>query len=53
MPKNNQPKISKLVAKFPFGIGQIEWEPNDTERKAAWSLLVELVTRVTLQPLET
>lgn len=53
MPKNNQPKISKLVAKFSFGIGQIEWEPNDTERKAAWSLLVELVTRVTLQPLET
>jgi hypothetical protein len=27
------------------------WEPNDTERRAAWELYVELVTRVTVVPL--
>ncbi len=28
------------------------WEPNDTERRAAWELYVELVTRVATVPLE-
>jgi hypothetical protein len=28
-----------------------EWEPNDTERAAAWELYVELVTRVSTVPL--
>jgi hypothetical protein len=27
------------------------WEPNDEERKAAWEIYVELVTRVTVVPL--
>lgn len=27
------------------------WEPNDTERRAAWELYVELVTRVSVVPL--
>ncbi|GAA1933949.1 hypothetical protein [Streptantibioticus ferralitis] len=27
------------------------WEPNDAERKAAWELYVELVTRVSVVPL--
>ncbi len=51
MPKHT--KLKKVSLNLPFGIGRIELEPNDTERKTAWSLLVELVTRVTLQPLET
>jgi hypothetical protein len=29
-----------------------EWEPNDTERAAAWELYVELITRVTTVPLK-
>ncbi len=35
---------------LPFGIGQIsgEWEPDDTERQAAWEMYVELITRVAL-----
>ena len=53
MPKHNQSKLKKISINLPFGIGGTEWEPDDTERKAAWSLLVELVTRVTIQPLET
>jgi hypothetical protein len=28
-----------------------EWEPNDTERAAAWELYVELITRVSVVPL--
>lgn len=27
------------------------WEPNDTERRAAWELYVELITRVAVVPL--
>lgn len=27
------------------------WEPNDTERRAAWELYVELITRVSVVPL--
>jgi len=27
------------------------WEPNDDERKAAWELYVELVTRISVVPL--
>ncbi|MCJ8279333.1 MAG: hypothetical protein MJK14_05190 [Rivularia sp. ALOHA_DT_140] len=38
---------------MPFGIGGTEWEPDDTEKRAAWSLFVELVTRITIQPLES
>jgi hypothetical protein len=37
---------------LPFGIGGVEWEPDRTEREAAWSLYVELVTRIAVQPLE-
>ncbi|MFF8942542.1 hypothetical protein ACF1A5_09750 [Streptomyces sp. NPDC014864] len=29
------------------------WEPNDAERRAAWELYVELVTRVSVVPLRT
>lgn len=29
-----------------------EWEPNDTERAAAWELYIELVTRISVVPLD-
>ncbi|MGB5756691.1 MAG: hypothetical protein WBM50_07230 [Acidimicrobiales bacterium] len=45
-------KINKFTAKIglPFGLGEIggEWEPGDAERKAAWEMYVELITRVTV-----
>jgi hypothetical protein len=39
---------------LPFGLGGVEqtWEPDDNERKAAWELYVELVTRIATVPLE-
>ncbi len=52
MPKQDSTKLTKVSVNLPFGIGGTEWEPDDTERKAAWSLFIELVTRVTIQPLE-
>jgi hypothetical protein len=52
MPKYEQPKLTKISVNLPFGIGGTEWEPDETEKKAAWSLFVELVTRISIQPLE-
>ncbi|MGD1910980.1 MAG: hypothetical protein ACFB2X_09040 [Rivularia sp. (in: cyanobacteria)] len=45
-------KLTKVSLNLPFGIGGTEWEPDDTEKRAAWSLFIELVTRVSIQPLE-
>jgi hypothetical protein len=39
----------KLDLKF-LSIGGT-WEPNDAERKAAWELYVELITRISVVPL--
>ena len=42
--------LKKLQLNLPFGLGGLEFAPNDAERKAAWSLYVELTTRVATQP---
>ncbi len=44
--------LKKVSVSLPFGIGSAEWETDPAERKAAWSLYVELVTRIAVQPLE-
>ena len=45
-------KMSRFTFKIglPFGVGEIggEWEPDEAERKAAWDMYVELITRVTV-----
>jgi len=43
-------KAKALKLGLPFGLGEIEFEANEVEQRAAWSLYVELVTRVTIQP---
>ncbi len=43
-------ELKKLNLRLPFGLGGIELAPNDSERQAAWSLYVELTTRVAVQP---
>lgn len=45
-------KLSKASVNLPFGLGSAEWEPSTEEKHAAWSLYVELVTRVAIEPLE-
>ncbi|MDZ7960725.1 MAG: hypothetical protein RMY34_23060 [Aulosira sp. DedQUE10] len=53
MPKHDGAKLKKVAVSLPFGIGSAEWEADPTERRAAWSLYVELVTRIAVQPLES
>ncbi|MEM6404077.1 MAG: hypothetical protein AAF757_28280 [Cyanobacteria bacterium P01_D01_bin.116] len=53
MLKQDSKKLTKVSVNLPFGIGGTEWGLNDTERKAAWSLFIELVTRISIQPLES
>lgn len=48
----NSAFLKKVSVSLPFGIGSAEWEADPAERKAAWSLYVELVTRIAVQPLE-
>jgi len=52
MANQDPAKLKKVSVNLPFGIGGAEWEADVTERKAAWSLYVELVTRITIQSLE-
>lgn len=53
MPKFDPTKFKKVSVSLPFGIGSAEWEADTTERRAAWSLYIELVTRIAVQSLET
>jgi hypothetical protein len=52
MAKIDQAKLKKVSVSLPFGIGSAEWESDPTERRAAWSLYVELMTRIAVQTLE-
>lgn len=45
-------KATKLTVGLPFGIGQLEFEPDEVEQRAAWQLYVELMTRVATLPFE-
>jgi hypothetical protein len=45
-------KTQKLSINLPFGLGGVEFVPNKAEQKAAWSLYVELTTRVAVQPFD-
>jgi hypothetical protein len=51
MPKKDRAKLNKVSINLPFGIGGAEWVADPAERRAAWALYVELVTRVAVQPL--
>jgi hypothetical protein len=53
MPKDDPAKLKKVSVNLPFGIGGAEWEADSTERRAAWSLYVELVTRIAVHPIES
>lgn len=53
MLKNDPAILKQVTVSLPFGIGSASWESDPTERKAAWELYIELVTRVAVQPLAT
>ena len=43
-------KTEKISVSLPFGLGGLEITPNKAEQRAAWSLYVELTTRIAVQP---
>jgi hypothetical protein len=45
-------KAKKLTVGLPFNLGSLEFEANEVEQRAAWSLYVELTTRIAIQPLD-
>jgi hypothetical protein len=51
MSKGDPAKLKKVSVSLPFGLGSAEWESDSTQRRAAWALYVELVTRVAVQEL--
>jgi hypothetical protein len=51
MSKHDRARLARVSVGLPFGIGKAEWEADKTERRAAWALYVELVTRVAVEPL--
>ena len=44
-------KPEKISVSLPFGIGNLEWTIDEAEQRAAWSLYIELITRIAVQPL--
>lgn len=45
-------KSKSISLALPFGLGGIEMEVDQTQAKAAWTLYVELMTRIAVQPLD-
>lgn len=43
-------KITSVQVNLPFVTGT--WEADDDQRRAAWEMYVELVTRISIQPLD-
>ena len=52
MSKDDPAKLTKVKVGLPFGLGSAEWGADSTELQAAWSLYVELATRISTQPLD-
>ena len=52
MPKSDPTVLKEVTVNLPFGIGGATWRADETERRAAWELYVELVTRIAVQSLQ-
>lgn len=50
--RRHRVSLETVSVSLRFGIGSMAWKVDPTERQAAWSLYVELVTRIAVQPLE-
>ncbi len=51
MSKQPPAMLDEVSVSLPFGIGSAKWKADPTEHNAAWSLYVELVTRIAVQSL--
>ena len=45
-------KLRSVSINLPFGLGGVQVEVSEAEARAAWSLYVELATRVAVRPIE-
>ena len=52
MATKSKVKATKLTVGLPFNLGSLELENDEVQQRAAWSLYVELSTRISVQPLE-
>jgi hypothetical protein len=52
MPRKDKVRATKLSFGLPFGLGQLEFENDEAQQRAAWGLYVELSTRIAIQPLQ-
>lgn len=43
-------RATKLTVGLPFNLGQLEFEPDEIQQRAAWELYVELTTRIAIEP---
>lgn len=50
--RKHRVSLETVSVSLPFGIGSMSGKVDTTQKKAAWSLYVELVTRIAVQPLE-
>jgi len=50
VPRKDPAKLTSVKIKIPW-VGEAEWNADPKERNAAWSLYVELVTRISVQAL--
>lgn len=51
MSSKQKVKAKKLTVGLPFNLGSLEFENDEAQQRAAWSLYVELSTRIAVQPL--
>ena len=49
---NKKVKATKLTVGLPFNLGSLELENDEAQMRAAWSLYVELSTRISTVPLD-
>ncbi|MCA9689424.1 MAG: hypothetical protein KC636_07425 [Myxococcales bacterium] len=45
-------ELREVSVSLPFGLGSLTLTVSDAERRAAWALYVELMTRVAIQPFD-
>lgn len=46
-------KATKLVVGLPFNLGQLEFQPDEVQQRAAWELYVEVTTRIAVEALDS
>lgn len=52
MASKKKVKATKLTVGLPFNLGSLELQNDEAQQRAAWSLYVELSTRISVVPLE-